>query len=311
MGRSKKGFKIDGWVNFYKPAGMTSTQAVGAVRRFIKPQKIGHGGTLDPLAEGVLPLALGEATKTVNYCQDHLKTYLFDVCWGEQRNTDDAEGEIIATSDIRPTQIEIENALSDFTGHIMQIPPAFSAIKIDGARAYDLARDGEDVKLKPREVYVETLELVACTDDIATLRMHCGKGTYVRSLARDLAEKLGSCGYVSRLIRESVGPFTAKDAISLEKLEQIDHSPTPDGIILPLETVLDDIPALALSEQEANRLKNGQVLLFISRPDFERLEKAGFDSKQEETALAVYQGKPIALVLVKGAEIKPERVLNL
>ena len=199
MGRRKKGDKIDGWVNFDKPLGMTSTQAVGKVRRAYNAQKVGHAGTLDPLATGVLPIALGEATKTIPYTQDALKTYEFTVRWGEQRSTDDAEGEVIATSEIRPTPDAIESALPAFTGEITQTPPRFSAIKIDGQRAYDLARDGQEFEIKSRTVFIESLSLLSHDTDTASFTMTCGKGTYVRSLARDLALELGTVGYICLL----------------------------------------------------------------------------------------------------------------
>lgn len=311
MGRRKKGNIINGWINLDKPAGLTSTQAIGKVRRALSPQKIGHGGTLDPLASGILPIALGEATKTIPYCQDHLKTYSFSIIWGEQRDTDDAEGAVIATSDVRPAAAQIKAALPSFTGKIEQVPPQYSAIKIDGQRAYDLARSGKETDLKARQVYVENLELVGAEKDKAAFRCICGKGTYMRSLARDVAKTLGTVGYIADLRREAVGPLTLENAISLAKLEEIDHSAPLEDVVLPLQTVLDDIPALALNEREAAQLKNGQKLLFVSRPDVERLSRAGVDMKATVAALAVYEGKPVALVSVKGPEISPVRVLNL
>lgn len=306
MARKKKGNKIDGWIALDKPAGMTSTQALGKVRWLLQAQKAGHGGTLDPLATGILPIALGEATKTVNYCQDHLKTYSFTVVWGEARSTDDAEGEIIATSPVRPGKAAIEAILPRFLGEIEQVPPRFSAIKIDGQRAYDLARDGEDIELASRIVYIESLEPIEITKNTASFRCLCGKGTYIRSLARDMAEALGTVGYTTNLRRETVGPFNLENAISLEKLAEIGHS-----ALLPVETVLGDIPALALKEQEAARLKNGQMLSFISRPDVERLYKAGIDLDHATAALATCNGKAVALVDVIGVDIHPVRVLNL
>lgn len=311
MSRKKKGQIVNGWINLDKPEGLGSTQAVGKVRRLFDAQKVGHGGTLDPLATGILPIALGEATKTILYCQDHIKVYSFAACWGEARNTDDAEGEVIATSDIRPTQAEIEAILLRFTGEISQIPPQFSAIKVDGERAYDLARDGETVELAARTVYIEHIEIIDFNNDMPRFRVVCGKGTYIRSLVRDMAQTLGTVGYIRDLRRESVGPLTQKTAISLEKLEELANSGRLEEALLPVETVLADIPALALNMQEAARLKNGQMLSFIARPDLERLNKAGIDWKQGDTALAVLNGQPVALVSIEGPEIHPVRVLNL
>lgn len=311
MGRSKKGQIVNGWINLDKPEGLGSTQAVGKVRRLFDAQKVGHGGTLDPLATGILPIALGEATKTIPYCQDHIKVYSFAACWGEQRNTDDAEGEVIATSPVRPTEEQIQAILPRFTGEIEQVPPKFSAIKIDGERAYDLARDGEDIELAARTVYIEHIEIIEFNSETPRFRVVCGKGTYIRSLVRDMALALGTVGYIRDLRREAVGPLTQKTAISLEKLQELADSARLEEALLPVETVLADIPALALSTQEAARLKNGQALTFIARPDIERLDKAGIDWKAGDTALAVLQGTPVALVDVEGPNIHPVRVLNL
>ncbi len=311
MARRKKGNPVNGWINLDKPLDMTSTQAVGKVRRLTNAQKVGHAGTLDPLATGILPIALGEATKTVPYCQDALKIYEFTVTWGESRDTDDAEGDIIATSDVRPAPDQITAILPDFIGEIEQLPPKFSAIKINGERAYDLARDGQEVELKPRPVYIEELELTETTDDTAAFRCLCGKGTYIRSLARDMAEKLGTCGYISLLRRTVVGPFSVENAISLEKLEELLHSAPPEEVVLPVQTALDDIPALAVNDQEAARLKQGQKITFFSKPDIERLTQAGIDIREDTDVLATYKGKALALILVQGPEISPLRVFNL
>lgn len=314
MARKRKGSKIDGWINLDKPYDMTSTQAVAIVRRLFDAQKAGHAGTLDPLATGILPIALGEATKTVPFAQDRMKCYSFTVKWGEARYTDDAEGDVIATSPVRPDEDAIRAALPAFIGEISQVPPRFSAIKIDGARAYDLARAGAEVEMKSRIVYIEAIELVEHNDDSARLSMWCGKGTYVRSLARDLAERLGTVGYVADLRREAVGPFTLDNAISLDKLKEFGDSARLDELLLPVQTALDDIPALAINEREAMRLKNGQTLSFISRPDMERLYGCGLSpdgSGFDADVLALYQDKPIALVRVQGGNIQPVRVLNL
>ena len=318
MSRRRKGNKVNGWVNLDKPVGMTSTQAVGKVRRILNAQKAGHAGTLDPLASGILPIALGEATKTVPYAQDRSKTYEFSVTWGQQRDTDDSEGDVIARSAIRPDQAAIEGILDSFTGEIEQIPPRFSAIKIDGARAYDLARAGEDVVLKPRIVFIDSLELQSATPNEARFVVRCGKGTYVRSLARDMAQALGTCGYVSALRRTQVGGFTEKNAISLEKLEEISNSAASEGGwpsdvegLLPLQTALDDIPALALKADETAPLRNGQEIGLVSRPDFERLTQAGINSKEAVvTAFAHFNGAPFALVEIEGPYVAPVKVFN-
>jgi tRNA pseudouridine55 synthase len=306
MVRHKKGDKVDGWVCLDKPEGMTSTQALGKVRWLLNAQKAGHGGTLDPLATGILPIALGEATKTIPYCQDHLKTYSFTLVWGEERSTDDAEGEVTVTSPARPPEGAIRTVLAKFTGEIDQTPPKFSAIKVNGQRAYDLAREGEEVELTSRVVYIENLELLETLPGSARFRCLCGKGTYMRSLGRDIARELGAAGYITGLRRESVGPFTLENAISLAKLEETGHS-----VVLPVETVLGDIPALALNEREAAQLKSGQCLSFIARPDMDRLHRVGIDTGHMATALAFCNGKPIALVDVDGVEVRARRVLNL
>ena len=297
----RKGDIINGWIALDKPAGLTSTQAIGKIRRILNPAKIGHGGTLDPLATGILPIAMGEATKTIPFIVDHIKTYTFTVHWGEQRSTDDLEGGVIAISPNRPSADEIRAVLPNFTGDILQTPPQFSAIKIDGERAYDIARGGEEVDLKPRPVFIESLDLVSAEPDQASFRCVCGKGTYIRSLGRDMALALGTVGYIGALRREKVGPMDQNMAISLEMLEQTGHS-----AVLPVETVLDGIPALKLNSQEAARLKQGQKLSFIARPDVERLRKLG-----EGDALAVYDGKAVALVTIEGVEVFPVRIFNL
>ena len=307
MGRRKKGEKINGWINLDKPIGLTSTQAMAKVRKALNAQKAGHAGTLDPLATGILPIALGEATKTIPFAQDRLKTYEFTVTWGQQRDTDDSEGDVIATSDIRPSEEQIITLLPDFTGHIEQTPPKFSAIKIDGERAYDLARDGEEFEIKSREVFIKDLRLLESRTHEADFQMTCGKGTYVRSLARDMAEKLGTKGYISALRRTKVGPFSQENAISLEKLEEMGIN-APEAL-LPLEAALDDIPALPLQNEERAQLQNGQVLSFVAKPDFERIKKTGLEDDQ--IALAVFQDQAIALVERKGPNIKPVRVFNL
>lgn len=310
MGRQKKkGDHISGWVNVDKPLGMTSTQAVGKVRRIMNAQKVGHAGTLDPLATGILPIALGEATKTIPYAQDADKTYEFEITWGQQRSTDDAEGETIDQSDKRPSKEEIEKLLPRFIGEIEQTPPQFSAIKIDGERAYDLARDGQKVEIKSRIITIHALKVLETTKDTATLKVHCGKGTYVRAIARDLGILLGCYGYVSALRRTQVGVFDTKTTISLDKLEPLDYKSARSVGLLPLQTVLDDIPALVLTAEETADLRNGRALSFVSKPDFLRITNARL--QDNETALALFQNNPIALVIREKATVKPVRVFNI
>lgn len=328
MGRRKKGEKIDGWIALDKPVGMTSTQAVGKVRWLFKAQKAGHAGTLDPLASGILPIALGEATKTVPFAMDRDKVYRFTVRWGEARSTDDAEGEIIATSAARPGEAAIRDALKAYEGDIEQVPPRFSAIKVDGERAYDLARAGEEVELKARPVTIYRAELLGCPDaDHAEFEIECSKGTYVRSLARDLAEDLGTKGYVSALRRTDVGPFGAENAISLEKLEALSHSAAHFEHLLPVETVLDDIPALAITGEQAQRLRQGRSV-FVPPSALQALEgpvsiplgaeadwgaDAGEEPPEEEGDLvyAMDRGKLVALGFVARGEFHPTRVFRL
>lgn len=304
---------ISGWVNLNKPAGMTSNDALMLLKRALNYPKIGHAGTLDPLASGVLPIALGEATKLVSYMMDDDKVYLFTVTWGEQRTTDDMEGEVMVSSDVRPALDQIKAILPDFTGRIMQKPPTFSAIKVDGQRAYDLARSGQEFELEARPIDVYELSVVKADEASATFRAVCGKGTYVRSLARDMARKLGTYGYVSLLVREAVGPFSLENAISLDILRENDDNSALESTVLPVETVLDDIPVLSVNDQEAVRLKNGQKLTFIARPQVQRLLDAGLQMGQTEPGLAIamYQGKPLAILEVAGVEAQPVRVFNL
>jgi len=317
MGRRKKGNPIHGWINLDKPVGITSTRAVAIIRRALNAQKVGHGGTLDPLASGVLPIALGEATKTVPYIQDSLKTYEFTVTWGEQRTTDDMEGEAINTSDKRPTMDEITALLPSFIGEIEQTPPQFSAIKIDGERAYDIARDGDVVDIKPREVYIESLEIIQHDTNEASFKCLCGKGTYIRAIARDLGQELGCFGYISTLRRIDVGPLLAENAISLEFFEKmLDNSSqeeTTNDILLPLQTVLDDIPVLALKEEEVVRMKYGNAVTFLAKPDLMRLDDADINWRGDETvtALATYNGQALAMIEVYGAKLQPVRVFNI
>ncbi|HSM94935.1 MAG TPA: tRNA pseudouridine(55) synthase TruB, partial [Rhizomicrobium sp.] len=258
MSRKKKGNAVHGWVIVDKPEGVTSTQVVGKVRRIFDAQKAGHAGTLDPMATGVLAVALGEATKTVPYAMDSQKTYRFTARWGEGRDSDDAEGAVTETSDVRPSREAIEAAIPRFVGEIRQTPPAYSAIKVDGERAYDLARDGEAVELQPRTVLVHEARLLDIPDsDHAVFEMRCGKGTYVRAWVRDIARALGTCGHVSQLRRTSVGGFSEKDSVPLETLGGFMHSPAAFEHLRPISTALDGIPALAVTGPDAVRLRSG------------------------------------------------------
>jgi tRNA pseudouridine55 synthase len=296
---------IDGWLILDKPLGMTSAAAVARVRKIIGKSKAGHGGTLDPLATGILPIALGEATKTVSLVMDGPKTYRFTVRWGAETSTDDLEGTKTATSIERPSEQSIRSVLPEFIGNIDQVPPAYSAIKIGGQRAYARARDGEDVVLSPRKVNIESLELLVARLDEAVFELRCGKGTYVRSLARDLGRCLTCLGHVAALRRLAVGCFTEAHMISLAKLEEFGHNGAGRKAVLtalrPLRTALDDIPALALSEAEARRLKQGQPV---------ELRAAGAHPEQQ-TVLVLEGEKPVALAAVKDGVLRPKRVFNL
>ena len=307
MGRKRRGTPIHGWLVIDKPKGLTSNAVVGRVKRITNAAKIGHGGTLDPLATGLLPLALGEATKTVSYVMDGAKEYRFTIRWGEARTTDDAEGTVTETSVIRPAEAQILAVLDDFIGDIEQVPPAFSAIKIKGERAYKLARADRPPEMKPRTIRIQALKLRDMPDaDHASFHVVSGKGAYMRALARDMALALGTFGHISDLRRVAVGPFKEKDAISLDKLESLGHSAPLSEHLLPVETVLDDIPALALTETEARRLRRGQavpVLPVANRSPFKNIG-------QGDVVCAMAEGRLVALAKIKGGEIRPFRVMN-
>lgn len=308
MARRKKGDPVHGWINLDKPEDVTSTQAVSRVRRALGAQKAGHAGTLDPLASGILPIALGEATKTVPYAMDSDKVYRFEVEFGVETDTCDREGHVIARSDMRPTRTEIEAVLPDFTGLIAQVPPKFSAIKIDGERAYDLARDGEEVILEPRHVNVFGLALIEMPNEAhATFEVETGKGFYVRSFGRDLGKRLGTVSHISKLRRTRVGGFDEAHAISLESLEALGHSARHSETLLPCETALDDIPAVAITEVEARRLKQGQPIAAL--PVLSR--QGDLDVEQGDVVAAMSFHRLVALAEVQGGEIRPSRVFNL
>jgi len=308
MGRKRRGKAIHGWIIIDKPKGLSSSAAVDRVRRLTGAAKVGHAGTLDPMATGVLPMALGEATKTVSYLMDGAKAYRFTVRWGEQRDTDDAEGTIVETSDVRPTRDQILAVLGNFIGDIEQVPPVFSAIKIDGKRAYALARADQAPEMKARTIHIEDLRLLGLPDgDHAEFETVSGKGAYMRSLARDLGTALGTVGHIAQLRRTAVGPFDEKQAISLDKLESLRHSAPLSEHLLPVETVLDDIPALALTETEARKLSHGQaipVLPVASRSPLKNIS-------QGDVVRAMAEGRLVALAKIYGGEIRPFRVMNL
>ncbi|MEJ0027723.1 MAG: tRNA pseudouridine(55) synthase TruB [Rhizomicrobium sp.] len=314
MGRRKKGQPVNGWVIIDKPQGMTSTQVVGAVRRIFDARKAGHAGTLDPMATGVLAVALGEATKTVPYAMDSEKTYRFTAHWGEARDSDDAEGKVTGTSGRRPTKDEIESALPRFTGAIVQVPPAYSAIKVQGERAYDLAREGEIVELAPRTVEVYESRLLGQPDpDHAVFEIRCGKGTYVRSWVRDLALALGTVGHVCQLRRTRVGGFTEEMAIPLAREGGNVHIPAAFEHLRPIATALDGIPALAVTGPDAVRLRSGNPILIRANHFAQITEGRGeTDDLQGLTVfLQTSEGEPVALAELALGELRPFRVFNL
>ncbi|MCX8507755.1 MAG: tRNA pseudouridine(55) synthase TruB [Rhodobacteraceae bacterium] len=297
----KKGREVSGWLVVDKPAGVTSTTVVNKVRWAFDAKKAGHAGTLDPAATGVLAVALGEATKTVAHITDALKCYRFEVRLGAATNTDDAEGEVIARSDKRPLDAEILAALEGFRGDIMQVPPQFSAVKVEGERAYALARAGEAMELAARELWVESLEMIERPEaDRLVLEMVCGKGGYVRAIARDLGQVLGCLGHVTWLRREWSGPFEASDGVTWEQIEAMARTEALDGFLLPLEAGLDGLPELKATPEGAARLKNGNPGMVIAS-----------DADFGDEAWASYQGRPVAVGIYKAGELHPSRVFNL
>ena len=310
MARRKRGRPVNGWVVLDKPAGMTSMQATARVRALLDAQRAGHGGTLDPLATGVLPVALGEATKTVAWVMAGAKRYRFTVRWGEARSTDDAEGAVTETSAARPSEPEIRAALAGFIGEIEQAPPAYSAVKIEGRRAYALARANQAVEIAPRTVRVDAFTLVERPDaDHAAFEVACGKGTYMRALARDLARALGTAGHIAALRRIQAGPFSERAAIPLDSLAPLVHSAPPSEYLLAVETALDDIPALALNAAQADHLRHGRPVR-VQGPEGRRfVDTAMLDDGAVLCAMA--EGRAVALVRLVGDEIRPVRVLNV
>jgi tRNA pseudouridine55 synthase len=300
MGRTRKGRDISGWLVVDKPAGLTSTAVVNKVKWAFDAKKAGHAGTLDPDATGVLAVALGEATKTVPYITDALKAYTFTVRLGQSTNTDDAEGEILKTSDARPEDAQIKDALGQFIGDIMQVPPQFSAVKIDGQRAYKLARDGEDLELAARPLWVDELILTDRPDaDHVTLEMTCGKGGYVRSIARDLGEALGCFGHVRELRRIWSGPFDATDGISLDQINELAKQPELDTYLRPLEEGLQDLSQVSATPEGAVRMRNGNPGMVMSS-----------DVEYGDECWASLDGKAVAVGRYKAGELHPSRVFN-
>ncbi|MGA7327542.1 MAG: tRNA pseudouridine(55) synthase TruB [Rhodomicrobium sp.] len=302
----RKGNDIHGWLILDKPQGLTSNQALGRLKRLFNPKKVGHAGTLDPLATGVLPVAFGEATKTVAHVVDCEKTYDFTIRWGIETDTDDKEGQAVRTSEARPSREAVQAALAQFTGDIMQSPPSYSAVKVEGERAYDLARGGETFELAPRLASVYELEILdMASPDLTRLYCACGKGTYVRSLARDLGRVLGCFGHIEGLRRTSAGPFDEEHAISLETLEGLSNSAGGlDALmsaIVPVETALDGIPALAISGDDAARLKRGQPILI----------RGGNAPILKGPVYATARGVLIAIGEVERGELHPTRVFNI
>jgi tRNA pseudouridine55 synthase len=306
MARRRKGSPVSGWLTLDKPEGMTSTKAVTKVRLLFDAAKAGHAGTLDPLATGVLPIALGEATKTVPFAVEGMKAYRFTIRFGAETDTDDAEGAVIAANEARPSSEAIEAMLPRFTGEISQVPPRFSALKVDGARAYDLARDKEEFELAPRIISIERLVLVSRPDpDHCVIEAECGKGTYVRALARDLSRALGTCAHVEALRRTRVGAFGEEDAVTLTELEALKES-APQGaalfsVLKPVEAALGELPALALSQTDAARLRQGQPVLLRGRdaPIF------------SGTAYVTSRGTLVAVGEMEEGEFRPKRIFNL
>ncbi|MFZ5728499.1 MAG: tRNA pseudouridine(55) synthase TruB [Pseudomonadota bacterium] len=309
MGRRRKGEAVSGWICLDKPYDLTSTQAVSRVRRIFNAQKAGHAGTLDPLATGVLPIALGEATKTVAFMVDADKSYRFTIAWGTSTTTLDREGEVTGRSDVRPTPDQVKAVLHEFEGEVMQVPPAYSAIKVDGERAYDLARAGEAVELSARPVLIHGLAVGEAPDaDHVEIHMDCGKGAYVRAIVRDLAARLGAEAHVSELRRTRVGPFTEASAIGLDLLEDLGHKARQSEALLPVETALDDIPALAVTDEDAFRLKQGRSIVLVPR-QVESL-RAGL-APGSRTVSAMCGGVMVALCEMRAGRLEPSRVFHL
>lgn len=309
MARKKRGDVVNGWVCLDKPFEMGSTEAVSKIRRLFNAQKAGHAGTLDPLASGILPIALGEATKTVPFMMDAQKVYRFTINWGISTDSLDREGEIIARSDVRPSVEAVKAALPSFVGDIEQTPPRFSAIKVDGQRAYDLARDGAEFELASRPVTIHEAEVTAAPDaDHVEITMRTGKGVYVRSLARDLAVMLGAEGHVSALRRERVGPFSVENAVTLDILADLVHRDAASEGLLAVATALDDIPELAVTDQDAFSLRQGRPIVLLPR----QVETLKGQLQGDARTVSVFLGQTlVALGQLRAGRLEPDRVFNL
>jgi tRNA pseudouridine55 synthase len=314
--RKRSGRPLNGWLVLDKPAGITSAAAVARAKHITGAAKVGHGGTLDPLATGILPLAFGEATKTISFVMDRAKTYRFSLRFGEERHTDDAEGVVLWSSPVRPTEADILAVLPEFVGDIEQVPPAVSALKVDGRRAYDLVREGKDPDLKSRTVRIDRLDFLGFLDaDVAQFEARCGKGTYIRSLARDLARRLDTRGHIVSLRRTAVGSFALDRAISLAQVELLCHSAPASELLLPVMASLVDIPALAITEDEEKRLRSGCVVPVLptdNSADGSAGNRGVADHLAEGTVVvAVAAGKLVAVARIAGDKIRPVRVLHL
>ena len=302
---------INGWIIIDKQIGVTSRQIVTKISKALNIKKVGHGGTLDPLATGVLPIAIGEATKVISFIQNKKKRYSFIIKWGESTDTDDKEGEILEKSQYRPTQEEIKKTLTSFVGNIQQKPPIYSAIKINGQRSYKMARKNIEInhKYRPIKIYGLILRNII-NNDSAEFEVKCGKGTYVRSLARDLAEKLNTKGHIISLRRLSVGSFEEKDSIFIDFYKEIIHSPSILNKILPVETVLDDIPALFLNEIETRRVQQGQKIHLKSLQFIKEFEVNYPNYNEFEKICAIKDKNLIALIKIEDGIIRPSRIIN-
>jgi tRNA pseudouridine55 synthase len=309
MARKKRGDPVHGWVNLDKPIELGSTEAVSRIRRLFNAQKAGHAGTLDPLASGVLPIALGEATKTVPFLMDAEKVYRFTIRWGVSTASVDREGEVTARSDVRPSAEAVRAALPAFSGEIQQVPPIFSAIRVDGQRAYDLAREGVEVELKARPVTIHEIAVSDSPDvDHVEITARTGKGVYVRSLARDLAVMLGAEGHVSALRRERVGPFAAENAVTLEMLEDLAYRGAALEGLLPVATALDDIPDLAVTGSDAFSLRQGRPIVLLPR----QVETLKDRLKSGSRIVSAFEdGTLVALCQMRAGRLEPDRVFNL
>ena len=304
--------KINGWIIIDKQVGISSRTAVTKISRILKIKKVGHGGTLDPLASGVLPIAVGEATKVISFMQDKKKRYSFTIKWGETTETDDLEGAILERSEVRPDIKQINSVIPSFIGQILQKPPIYSAIKVNGQRSYKLARKNIEVNHEFRKVEIYDLILKKIINlDKAEFEVKCGKGTYVRSIAKDLAEKLNTKGHVIKLRRLSVGNFEEKDTILIDFTKEIIHSPMIFNKILPIETVLDDIPALVLNKTEARQIKQGQKLELNSLESIDHFLKTNPNYNKFEKIYAIENNDPIALIKIYEGIVKPTRIINL